>query len=188
MATISISTALVKEITDSLTYRNTLDGEYEYTTGSVGSQDYSYVTNSRSARSNTTLPFGSLFAQYSNNTGSYSPVISMASGNSGITFAFKNSSNTTLTSYGSTEIVTRTIDADGYCVLSNFPERIPVAAGTIDYIYISGNSGREITLSVGTTGSGADVEFVDRVLVTNQPWRLDGSIKFRIPISYTFST
>ena len=187
MATISISTAMVKEITDSLTYRNTLDSAYEYQTGSVGSPDYSYVSNTRAARSNTTLPFGSLFAQYANN-GSYSSNISMASGNSGITFVFKNSSGATLTSYGATEIVTRTMDADGYCVLSNFPERIPVAAGTIDYIYISGNSGREITLSVGTTGSGADVEFVDRTLITTQPWRLDGSIKFRVPLSYTFST
>lgn len=175
---------MVKEITDSLTYRNTSDSAYEYTTGSVGSQDYSYVSNTRAARSNTTLPFGSLFAQYANN-GSYSSNITMPGG---ITFAFKNSSNTTLTSYTSLEIVTRTMDADGYCVLSNFPEKIPANAGTIDYIYVSGNSGREITLSVGTTGSGADVEFVDRTLITSQPWRLDGSIKFRVPMSYTFST
>lgn len=187
MATISISTALVKEITDSLTYRVAADSTYEYYLGSTGT-DYSYTTNSRAAASNTTLPFGSLFGKYSGQGQSYSGNLYLGTFLNGIVFEFKNSSNATLTAYGASEIISRVMTEDGYCVLSNFPEKIPSAAGTIDYIYISGNSGREITLSVGTTGSGADVEFVDRTLVTSQPWRLDGVIKFRIPMSFTYST
>lgn len=47
---------------------------------------------------------------------------------------------------------------------------------------------RTITLTVGAVNSSADVRFDDRTLVTNQPWRLDGSIKFRAPISYEYTT
>jgi hypothetical protein len=86
--------------------------------------------------------------------------------------------------------LTRTIDAEGYCVLSNFPPKTPVVAGTISDIYFRTDTGafRTITLTVGAPAGAADVQFDDRVLVTNQPWRLDGSIKFRVPISYEYST
>lgn len=189
MATITISTALVTDITDSVTYRNAADSTWEYVTGSGGN-----VTSDQGnygPRANTNEK-GSLLASYYTQfiSNSYYTFLGESTGN-GVKFEFKNAANTTLTTYYTTEIVSRSMDANGYCVLSNFPEKTPAAAGTIDYILISSSASshdRDITLSVGPSGSGADVEFDDRTLVTTQPWRLDGVIKFRVPISYTWST
>lgn len=188
MATLTISTALAATITDSLTYRVSDDSTYDYaaTIGNAYGQYYSQRVSEANGGNNR-VECGSLFGKHRGyNSGSVDYVVLDSSGN--INFDFKNSSNTTLISYSSAEIVSRTIDANGYCVLSNFPQKIPSVAGTIDYIYINGISNREITLTVGATGSGTDVEFDDRTLVTTQPWRLDGSIKFRIPITWTWST
>lgn len=188
MATLTISTALAASITDSLTYRVAEDSTYDYAV-TIPSGFGSYY-GGRVTQANTGANNGSLFAKYRGtyvSGGSY-PDYVLLDGTGNITFDFKNSANTTLISYSSAEIVTRSIDANGYCVLSNFPQKTPSVAGTIDYIYVNGNSGREITFTVGPSGSGTDIEFDDRTLVTTQPWRLDGSIKFRIPITWTWLT
>lgn len=188
MATMTISTALVTDITDSVTYRNASDSTWEYLTGSGGnwtSDQANYGPRANSNEKGSLL--ASYYTQYSSN--SYNTYLGESTGY-GVKFEFKNAANTTLTTYYTTEIVSRSMDANGYCVLSNFPAKTPAAAGTIDYILISSSApshDRDITLSVGASGSGADVEFDDRTLVTTQPWRLDGIIKFRVPISYTWS-
>jgi hypothetical protein len=111
------------------------------------------------------------------------------------TMLFKNSVGDTLisTTIGN---FTRTMAANGYVVLNNFTPVTPVANGTIAYIeianWIGGVSTNPTnyyfwTLVVGGIGSGADIEIDDRDVTTNQPWRLDGSIRFRVPSSYTYS-
>jgi hypothetical protein len=193
MATVSFSTAFISGVVDRLTLTNGLAERNEVTP---------YFTNSTSVGNTITSPFdpstnrphgfGGIFAtsgnllytsNIGNGQGSYLPQVTSAS------ILFRNSSGTTLTSYLASEL-TRTIDSDGYCVLSNFPPKTPVAAGTISDIYFKADSGeyRTITLTVSAPDGSGDVQFDDRALVTNQPWRLDGSIKFRVPISYTYST
>lgn len=112
---------------------------------------------------------------------------------------FKNSSGTIL-AQGTIANFTRTMAANGYCVLSNFTPVTPVVNGTIAYIEISmpanqvqhdngqnPASKHAMTLVVGAIGSGADVEIDNRDLTTTQPWRLDGSIRFRVPNTFTYS-
>lgn len=135
-------------------------------------------------------PFGSLFSSYnmSSNTNYNSQIFIQYGSPLAASFNFRNASGTTLTSWLANQL-TRTIDNEGYAVMSNFPAKIPAVAGTVsDIQIITNNTNRSIVLTVGAPGSGADVEFQDRTLVTSQPWRLDGSIKFRVPISYTYST
>jgi hypothetical protein len=190
MTTLTISTALVRDITDSVTYRTAADSIWEYPNNDTngGQNSLPSAISARVVDSNTNHK-GSFLAAYAV-TGSafnWSSAIS-----TDVRFEFKNSSNTTLVSYTAAEILSRTMDNDGYCVLTNFPQKTPSVAGTISYVLITnGNVGsftREVILLVGSPGSGSDVEFDDRVLVTNQPWRLDGSIKFRAPITYTWTT
>jgi hypothetical protein len=183
MATISFSTELVKDIMTSLTDLSTPP---EGLTGVTYQTDNS-ATNAVVDWSNSASG-GSLFS-YVYNGGYYTNGWYYQRYATGVV-SFRNSSGITLTSYNCSDL-TRAIDSDGYCVLSNFPPKIPSVAGTITDIYFqhqSGQTTKTITLSVGPVGGQSDVQFDDRVLVTNQPWRLDGSIKFRIPISYTFST
>jgi hypothetical protein len=90
-----------------------------------------------------------------------------------------------LATYAISEL-TRAMDANGFVTISNFPPKIPVAAGTISTVIIE-TGPKSIILTVGAPGGAADVQFSDRVLVTTQPWRLDGSIKFRIPLSYEYT-
>jgi hypothetical protein len=98
---------------------------------------------------------------------------------------FRNSSDVALATYAISEL-TRAMDANGYVTISNFPPKIPSAAGTISTVVIqTGN--KSIILTVGAPSGSADVQFDDRVLVTSQPWRLDGSIKFRVPVSYEYT-
>lgn len=189
MATLTISTALAADITDSLTYRIATDSAYEYSGYAGGS--YS-VPQNRASIGNYGEK-GSLFGSYYyySDGGTYYSMLNNTA--TGCKFEFQNSSGLTLTKWQASEIVSRTIDANGYCVLSNFPEKIPTSAGTIDKLLITSGTytnadTRTITLSIGPTGSGADIEFDDRALVTNQPWRLDTAIKFRIPMEWNWST
>jgi hypothetical protein len=198
MATITISSALVADITDSLTYRTSAESTWEYTEGY--GQNFVNLATSKQTGANTGAGgslLGAYGARYAGLTYFYlvDGIINYGenvNANAYVRFDFRNAAGTTLISYKAAEIVSRTIDANGYCVLSNFPEKTPSVAGTIDYILIHNNSqdlfARTITLSVGAAASGSDVEFADRTLVTSQPWRLDGTIKFRAPTSYTFST
>lgn len=115
------------------------------------------------------------------------------------TLFFKNSLGTTLLKMNMSTF-TRTMAANGYCVLSNANAVTPIVSGTIAYIdidhediYDYGNPGGQInniykiTLIVGAIGSGADVEIDNRDVTTTQPWRLDGSIRFRVPNTFTYS-
>ena len=128
---------------------------------------------------------------------------STGNGKNVATVYFKNSAGTTLAT-ASLGSLTRTQDVNGYVAFTNFPSTTPSQAGTIDYIQISqasftyninsytqgvvSSTPYTVTLTVGDTGSGADVEIANRDLVTNQPWRLDGAIRFRVPDSYTYSS
>jgi hypothetical protein len=187
MATMTISTAFTADIVDSLTYRNAADSAYEYPTWQFfNSGDSSHISRGAEANSTSTPEKGSLFAGYSvvNNGGSGG---TMTLATSLTTFAFCNASGTTLTSWTAHEIESRTIDANGYCVLTNFPQKTPAVAGTIEQLVIT-NGVKVITFVVGDEGSSSDVEFNDRTLITTQPWRLDTSIKFRIPMAWNWST
>ena len=96
---------------------------------------------------------------------------------------------------------TRTMATNGYVVFSNLPPLTVNASGTIAYIEINNvnithwvgfssglvSSPYTITLTVGAIGSGADVEIDNRDVTTTQPWRLDGSIRFRVPNTFTYS-
>jgi hypothetical protein len=197
MATVSFSTAFVADVMNRLTLTSTSPESSDVSppllrTASVNVSNIDNVWASGSSL--RPHAFGGIFADTasqliwqsysSNGENRYgSPTVTSAS------IFFRNSSGTTLTSYLASEL-TRTIDANGYCVLSNFPPKTPVVAGTISDIYFRTDTGafRTITLTVGAPDSSADVQFDDRVLVTDQPWRLDGSIKFRVPISYEYST
>jgi hypothetical protein len=116
---------------------------------------------------------------------------------------FKNSLGTTLLTMGMSAF-TRTMATNGYAVLTNPTAYTPSVAGTIAYIEIDHDSANynyayptagdatmaniyKITLTVGAIGSGADVEIDNRDLTTTQPWRLDGSIRFRVPNTFTYS-
>jgi hypothetical protein len=187
MATLTISTALVADITDSVTWRTATDSIWEYPDTNPFSSSPTPSTN-RAADANTNHK-GSFLASYTvsgNSFNGYNTILSTS-----VRFDFKNSSNETLVSYTAAEILSRTMDSSGFCVLTNFPQKTPSLAGTISYVLITnGNTNsfaREVILLVGAPGSGTDIEFDDRVLVTNQPWRLDGSIKFRAPITYTWA-
>lgn len=196
MATMTLSTALAARITDKLTYRNASDSTHEATFLYQNFNNWeSYSPAYRSNCNSLTPPTvgASLLAGYYQNT---SQVYMRSS-----VMSFYSSANTLLVRYDTGtpgfNDLTRTIDADGYCVLSNFPQKTPVNNGTIDYAIITNNDTYggytlspelSITLSVGNSGSGADIEIADRVVTTSQPWRLDGTFKFRVPISYTWST
>jgi len=188
MTTLTISTALVRDITDSVTWRTAADSIWEYPNTNPGSSNPT-ASNNRAADANTNHK-GSFLASYTiagSNFQGWATTLA-----TDVRFEFKNSSNVTLVSYTAAEILSRTMDSDGFCVLTNFPQKTPSVAGTISYVLITnGNINsftREVILLVGTPGSGSDIEFNDITLVTNQPWRLDGSIKFRAPITYTWST
>ena len=179
MATISFSPSLVSAITNQLTTLSTNGG-------ALNTSTYLFTTLGATSWTGT-------YGGYAN-PGSFPATV-----------YFKNSAGNTLASLLITAL-TRTQDVNGYVAFSNFPELTPTLAGTIDYIQISqstvtyvtgyngsvtygtGTSYYSVTLTVGDTGSGADVEIANRDLVTNQPWRLDGSIRFRVPDSYTYSS
>jgi hypothetical protein len=190
MATLTISTALAADITDSLTYRTEGDSIYEY---AVYQGFNNSIPQNRASIANYG-EHGSLFGSYRSYDGGGYNYMMINTSPTGCKFEFQNSSGLTLTKWQATEIVSRTIDANGYCVLSNFIEKIPTNAGTIDKLVITSGTYddnafyRTITLSIGPTGSGADIEFDDRALVTNQPWRLDTAIKFRIPMEWNWTT
>lgn len=113
---------------------------------------------------------------------------------------FKNSLGQTLASSTMANF-TRTMAANGYVVYSNFQPVTPVLNGTIAYIDIqnrnvthyvglanvTATSPYEMTFTVGAIGSGADIEIDNRDLTTTQPWRMDGSIRFRVPNTFTYS-
>ncbi len=113
---------------------------------------------------------------------------------------FKNSLGNNLT-YATMSQFTRTMATNGYAVFSNLPPLTVNQSGTIAYIEIN-NVGLQhwigsgstivappytITLTVGAIGSGADVEIDNRDVTTTQQWRLDGSIRFRVPNTITYS-
>lgn len=114
---------------------------------------------------------------------------------------FKNALGQTLLTRDLNAHFSRTMSANGYCVFSMNTVAGPSVAGTIAYIEIDhapatnyGLTGFnsladkvKIVLTVGAIGSGADVEIDNRDLVTTQPWRLDGSIRFRVPNTFTYS-
>jgi hypothetical protein len=136
----------------------------------------------------------------------FSAIIDNASGGSGAGtnspafMYFKNSLGNTLTSTSMSQF-TRTMATNGYVVFSNLPPLTVNVSGTIAYIEINNvnithwvgfNSGLvsspyTITLTVGAIGSGADVEIDNRDVTTTQQWRLDGSIRFRVPNTFTYS-
>ena len=120
MATISFSTELVKEIMTSLTDL-TYPPEKAGNSPSILNET---VLNSTVTWSNSESG-GSLFSNISNG-GFFSNNNYYVNNASGIV-SFRNSSGTVLTSYLNSEL-TRTIDSDGYCVLSNFPPKIPAVA------------------------------------------------------------
>lgn len=139
----------------------------------------------------------SLFAMttdQNSGSGSYNPLYTSHN------IYFKNSLGQTLASSTMANF-TRTMAANGYVVYSNFQPVTPVLNGTIAYIDIqsrsvlhyagisnvTATSPYEITLTVGAIGSGADVEIDNRDLTTTQPWRMDGSIRFRVPNTFTYS-
>jgi hypothetical protein len=201
MATVSFSTAFISDVVERLTLTNNTGERRDVLASSLGV--YARVgyfanvniTNPHTISSGSSL--GGIFADLPP-TLIYSSLRSDSPGERTVydtptpisaSILFRNSSGTTLTSYLASEL-TRTIDADGYCVLSNFPPKTPVTAGTISDILFRADTGsiRTITLTVGAPAGPADVQFDDRILVTNQPWRLDGSIKFRVPMSYEYTT
>ena len=189
MATMTLSTALMARITDKVTYRNTNDTVWEMPYLQQNLSTNSYVVFLRDAANSFVPPLvgTSVFGGYTSNTSQVLLESAVAT--------FYDAGNTALVQYTNSNPgfnqVTRTIDASGYCVLANFPQVTPLANGTIDYLKIT-NPGtsitQEMTFSVGALGSGADIEIVDRNIVTTQPWRLDGVLKFRVPGSYTWTT
>jgi hypothetical protein len=177
MTTITLSTAYASFVTDNISSNQ----------GSVVFQQGSGIAASYTGAINADPDYGSLLHIW-NVTGVGGTFSNGSAASAACSINFKDSSNNILTQYTSTE-TGRTVDTNGYVVISNFPQKTPVAAGTITTIEITGpgNGGAGISLTVGAVGSGTDVEVDDRVLVTTQPWRLDGSIKFRVPTSYTWS-
>jgi hypothetical protein len=184
MATISFSTAYASKVTDNLTTTSP-----SYSSFSVYTGDSSFVVNTaaiNTAAAQTNLLMGSLFSYLI--FGSYSSLLANAT-TTPSAILFKDGTNQTLISYTLADL-TRSVDADGYVVISNFAPKTPSLAGTISSIEIVADTSvnnKQITFSVGAPGGGADIQFDDRDLVTSQPWRLDGNIKFRVPISYTYT-
>jgi hypothetical protein len=173
MATISFSTAYVSSVTNDLTITTFNPGI------STGFNDGA-ITNGAAAQANFLR--GSLFSA------GFSGGTSFTQATAG-SITFKDSTNATLVTYTTAEL-TRTMDANGYVVMSNFPPKTPSVAGTISTIIIDSadaTTSKQIILSVGAPGGGADIQFDDRTLVTTQPWRLDGNIKFRVPVSYEYT-
>lgn len=79
-------------------------------------------------------------------------------------------------------------DATGYVVFDQFPLITPFASGTINFVSLRDQAGTyAVNMTVGDIGSGADVEIADRTLTTAQPWQLTGSLRVRLPTSYTYS-
>jgi hypothetical protein len=174
MATISFSTAYVSSVTDNLTV-TTFNPSIAF--GNNQSPTQAAMVQSNFLR-------GSLFSAGQATSSSSSTSFAQPG-----SIIFRDSTNAILVTYNTSEL-TRTMDAAGYVVMSNFPPKIPSAAGTISTIIINSadlNTSKEITLSVGAPGGGADIQFDDRTLVTTQPWRLDGNIKFRVPVSYEYT-
>ena len=114
---------------------------------------------------------------------------------------FKDISNNVLVSV-SLGSFTRTQDGNGYIVFSGMPATFPTAAGEVAFLAFDGlrtdgpgfyqsnpvtTYAHAVTLVIDDTGSGADIELADRTIVTGQPWRMDGSFRFRIPSSYTYT-
>jgi hypothetical protein len=87
-------------------------------------------------------------------------------------------------------LVRRRVDpaGTGYVVFDQFPVTTPTASGTIDFVQLRDQAGLyTVNMTVGDIGSGADVEIADRTLTTAQPWQLTGSLRVRLPTSYTYS-
>lgn len=202
MAIVSFSSAFMADVMERLTLTDNIAERRDVLTSAAGAYYYVAYQNTDNKpyphRITSDSSIGGIFADGPATMAWSSNRSGPDGGNSALYFTpsvtsasifFRNSSGVTLTSYLASEL-TRTIDAQGYCVLSDFPPKIPSVAGTISDIYFRADTGaiRTITLTVGAVNSSADVRFDDRTLVTNQPWRLDGSIKFRAPISYEYTT
>ena len=115
---------------------------------------------------------------------------------------FKNALGTTLVTTNMAGF-TRTQATNGYAVFSNMQAVTPGVSGTIAYIEIIAQQGFNhyngssqvpfsataytMTLTVGDIGSGADVEIDDLNVVSNQPWRMNGSIRWRAPNTLNYS-
>jgi hypothetical protein len=192
MSTISFSTAYVSKVTNSLTAASFTPSNVTSSPTTSGSVAATTDVNNIVAPINTFI--GSFFSYlvgtstsnyYSNPSTYYQGIATILSS----TIYFKNSSGDTLVSYTVSELA-RTMDANGYVVISNFPPKTPSLAGTISSIELYADTqvnNKTITFTAGAGGGSADIQFDDRVLVTTQPWRLDGSIKFRIPVSYEYT-
>jgi hypothetical protein len=189
MPTISLSTPYAFLVTDNLTTSN-----ISSTTGVTGSSPNNTsgtdaIANAYTAATQVNFLMGSIFSELraTTSTGGVNgnPYFATASTSVAGNITFRNSSNSALATYAITEL-TRVMDVNGYVTISNFPPKIPSVAGTISTVIIeTGN--KSIVLTVGAPGGQSDVQFDDRVLVTNQPWRLDGSVKFRVPVSYEYT-
>jgi hypothetical protein len=186
MATISLSTAYASRVTNEISNFSFLPQVSMAYTGDTGTSAANSFSNFINDNNTIVGPsFGSILHRYATISGGGSSSVGVAGPVNGI-IRFKNSSNVDLTTYSTAEL-TRTIDTQGYLVLANFPPKIPTTAGRISTIVIEASTARTITLTVGAPGGTSDVQFDDRDLVTTQPWRLDGSIRFRVPISYEYT-
>jgi hypothetical protein len=110
---------------------------------------------------------------------------------------FKNALGTTLV-VGSMSGFTRTMASNGYVVFSDMQAVVPSNSGTVAYAEIVAqsvtpylgtpvNSPYTMTLTIGDIGSGADIEIDDLDVVSNQPWRMNGSIRWRAPNTFNYS-
>lgn len=184
MATISISTNMVRDVTDNLSGLSLLQ-IVGNSTGSSSTAETLAIGYKNTINQNLSL--GSIFAYLKTLSITYSNPTYYATWTAGgSNISFLDSNSQTLTTYTTNEL-TRTVDSNGYVILSNFPPKTPVLAGTVSSILIDTGDSKTITLTVGNPASGADIEFSDRSLITSQPWRLDGSIKFRVPVSYEYT-
>ena len=186
MATISISTALASTVSDALTKLN-----IGTSVKGMSSSESTAASEANSYRAvvNNNLSLGSIFANLPPASGGYQQGFAYVytAAPTWATISFRNSSEQVLTQYSVGDLA-RSIDASGYVTLSNFPPKIPILAGTVSTIIIATNGDdRTITFTVGAPSGSSDVQFDDRTLVSNQPWRLDGSIRFRVPVSYDYT-
>ena len=103
--------------------------------------------------------------------------------------AFASNVSATWGVVGSSCMAVRSVDiSTGYVTFSSFPVVTPVVSGTIEYVLLRDRANTwGITFTAGDIGSGADVEINDRTLTTSQPWQLSGSIRIRLPMSYTYT-
>ncbi len=188
MATITFSPGLVKAATDYLT--------------DITTTTYSTLPESNPTTYQSGDKFRSrLFCQRYQSTG----------GNVGTnytarysTIEFKDSGGTVLATT-TFQYLTRILADDGYAIYTGWPAINPSVTGQIDQIIIRDAGGNisyyyageysvrywtnpyTVQLTVGDVGSGADLEIANRNIVVGTPWELDGSIKFRIPDTYTYS-